>query len=306
MKLSRTNQEKAATFIQTRARPLEQARYSHSFQGGSAEDVLAALAEFQNGDGGFGNALEADLRLPESSALATSVGLQILREIQASAENALVQKAIRYLLDTFDAENQVWPITPAAGENAPHAPWWNYSEDMAQQWGGFLANPRAEIVGYLHEYAALVPADLRERLTIAVAAHLDETVDDMVMHDLMCYVRLAETTALPGDVRELLLPKLRKAFERLVARSPEQWGDYCLKPLEIIKSPDSPFTHNLDREIELNLDHELEKQQEDGSWAPVWIWGDQFPEAWPRAKLDWSGVLTLDALRLLQRFGRLE
>ncbi len=170
-----------------------------------------------------------------------------------------------------DRELRAYALTVAV-ENAPHAPWWNYSKDIAQQWGGFLANPRAEIVGFLHEYAPLVPADLRDRLTIAVAAHLDETVDEMVMFDLMCYVRLAETTALPGDVRELLLPKLRKAFERLVARSPEQWGDYCLKPLEIVKSPDSPFAQNLGQEIALNLDHELKKQQEDGSWAPAWTW----------------------------------
>ena len=35
---------------------------------------------FQNDDGGFGRALEPDFRLPASSAIATAVGFQYLRE----------------------------------------------------------------------------------------------------------------------------------------------------------------------------------------------------------------------------------
>jgi len=306
MKLSRADQETARAFIQQRARLLEQNLFAYHFQDGTSEDVLAALAEFQNPDGGFGNALEPDLRLPASSAIATTVGLQILREVQASSDHPLVQGAIQYLLDTYDAENQVWPIIPPAAADAPHAPWWNYSENLAEQWGGFLGNPRAEIVGYLHEHAGLVPAGLRDRLTIAVVDHLEESFPEMNMFDLMCYVRLTETRSLPGDGRELILPRLQEVFDRLVARNPDQWSEYCLKPLEIADSPDSPFASGLAREIDLNLDFEIERQQPDGSWAPAWSWGDNYPETWPRAEGDWKGVLTVRTLRVLKNFGRLE
>lgn len=304
-KLSEAALDRARSFIEERARPLERALYSYHFAGADPEPVLAALAEFQNSDGGFGRGLEPDFRLPASSALATTVGLQVLREVRTSADHPLVQSAIRYLLDSYDPEHQVWPIIPPTADSAPHAPWWGYSENLADQWGGFLANPRAEIVGYLHQYASLVPADLLDRLTIAQIDHLEGAQDEMVMFDLMCYVRLVETPTLPEDVRELTLPRIKKAADRLVVRDPGQWREYGLKPIDIVRSPDSPFIRGLEREIELNLDFEVERQAEDGSWPPAWTWGDLHPETWPTAEREWKGVLTLHTLKVLRDFDRL-
>ena len=303
--LAQNAQNKARSFIETQARPLERALYSHHFVAADLEPVLAALAEFQNPDGGFGHGLEPDFRLPASSVIATTVGLQVLREVHASANHPLVQGAIRYLLDTYDAENHVWPIIPPTADSAPHAPWWGYSENLADQWGGFLANPRAEIVGYLHEHASLVPPDLLDQLTLAQIDHLDEAQDQMVMFDLVCYLRLSETAALPEDVRELILPRIKKAADRLVARDPQQWRQYGLKPIDIIRSPDSPFIQGLEREIDLNLDFEIERQTEDGSWPPAWSWDDLHPEIWPIAECEWKGVLTLHTLKVLRDFNRL-
>ncbi len=42
------------------ARQIELALWQYYFENGSQESVLAALAMYQNADGGFGNALEAD------------------------------------------------------------------------------------------------------------------------------------------------------------------------------------------------------------------------------------------------------
>jgi len=305
VKLSEAALDKARSFIETQARPLERALYLYHFAEGNPEPVLSALAEFQNADGGFGHGLEPDFRLPASSALATTVGLQILREVRASTDHPLVQSAMRYLLDTYDPEHQVWPIIPSTADSAPHAPWWGYSENIADQWGGFLANPRAEIVGYLHEHASLVPGDLLDRLTIAQVDHLDETQAEIVMFDLTCYARLAETPALPEDVRELIVPRVKKAFDRLVVRDPKQWHEYGLKPIEIVKSPESPFIRGLEREVEANLDFEIGRQAEDGSWPPAWTWDDLHPETWPTAEAEWKGVLTLHTLKVLRNFDRL-
>lgn len=52
--------EKARSFIYHNARPLDIARWQYHFEGGSNEAVLTALAAYQNEDGGFGHALEAD------------------------------------------------------------------------------------------------------------------------------------------------------------------------------------------------------------------------------------------------------
>jgi hypothetical protein len=56
----------AETFIWDTARLLDRHRYALQFADGPAEPVLAALAGYQNPDGGFGHGLEPDLRCPSS------------------------------------------------------------------------------------------------------------------------------------------------------------------------------------------------------------------------------------------------
>jgi hypothetical protein len=306
MQLTRERQDRAKTFIYEHARPLERRLFSYHFQGGAAEDVLAELAKYQNADGGFGRALEPDLRLPASSALATTVGLQILRELDAPADHPLVQGAIRYLLDTYDAEIEAWPIIPSNANSAPHAPWWLYDENLSEGWRGFLANPRAELVGYLWNHASLVPDDLLNKLTGAAISHLNAHPEMFTDNDLLCYRRLAETRALPEDTRTNILEGLGPIVDRLVARDPTTWEQYVLKPLRVATSPDSPFVDVLAMEVKANLDYEIERQDEDGSWAPNRTWDDNDPEVWPEAEREWRGVLTVKTLKLLRGFGRLE
>jgi len=52
--------ERARKWICLNARPIDRARFAYLFENGSREAVLSALAEYQNEDGGFGHALEAD------------------------------------------------------------------------------------------------------------------------------------------------------------------------------------------------------------------------------------------------------
>jgi len=305
-KLTQEAYAKARAFIHEFARPLEKEIFAHEFEDGSVDAIFEALASFQNGDGGFGNAMEPDLRLPDSSVLATTVGLQVLREYNAGAGHPLVQSAMRYLMSTYDTEYGVWPIIPPTADSAPHAPWWGYSHDIADSWGGFLANPRAEIVGYLHDYAELVPDDLRARLTDAMLTHIERHADGIQMFDLHCYVRLLETKRLPPTVRTSLMDKLGPVVDRLVATDASEWEKYVLAPLEIVDRPESPFAAQLADAVAENLDFATSRQAENGAWEPKWSWGDSFPEAWAQAKVDWSGVITVRMLKIISRFGRLE
>ncbi len=79
MKLTTTQWENAAVFMQTMARPLEQTLFDYHFSNGSVATVLGQLAKFQNEDGGFGHGLEPDMQAADSSVLATTVALQRLR-----------------------------------------------------------------------------------------------------------------------------------------------------------------------------------------------------------------------------------
>lgn len=296
--------ERASDYVRTSARPLEQARLAY-LQGAPAEDVYTQLAQFQNEDGGFGHGLEPDLQSPTSTVLATTVALQILREVGAPAGHPLVSNAMRYLMAIYDAQVERWPLIDAAASEAPHAPWWTYDENLENAFGQFMANPRAEILVYLYDYPEHVPEDMRLRLTDAVLAHLEAAPDEMEMHDLLCYVRLVETRTLPEDVRAALLPKLRSVVDHIVARDPAAWEGYGLTPLAVVSSPHSPFAQQLADAIPANLDWLIAHQGVDGSWGPAWTWGDLYPDAWPAAEQDWKGVITVNTIRQLQSFGRL-
>ncbi len=304
-RLSREAQAAAQAFIFDQGRALEQAKYAFYFGDGDAGPVIEALAAFQNPDGGFGYALEPDLRLEGSSVIATTVGLQTLREFRVSGDHPLVKGALGYLLATYDSAQRVWPIIPSNIDDAPHAPWWVYSEDLAERWGGFLVNPRAEIVGYLHDYADLVPVDLTEQLTAAVIAYLDVHADQVGMFDLLCYIRLVETESLPAETRAQLVEALTPLVDALVVKDSAKWDSYVLTPLEVVEHPDAPFAELLAAPVAANLDFEVDRQGPDGAWGPTWSWGELHPEAWAQAKQEWSGIITLRKLRALERFGRL-
>ncbi len=240
--LSSAAMDRARTFIYSHARPLERALYAYHFESGSAEAVFDALAAFQNPDGGFGRALEPDVRLPESSALATTTGLQILRALGAESSHPLVSGAMRYLLSIYDMHHQAWPIIPPNVDSAPHAPWWFYRPDLTLH----LSNPRPEIAGYCILYADLVPAVLRESLLDSVLDHFDSLPDKMDLHDdLLCYVRLAETEPLPESIRAHLITKLDRMISASVSRDSAAWDGYVMRPLKAVRSPESPFAAGL-------------------------------------------------------------
>ena len=306
MKLSPDAQQRARSFVMEQGRPLEQALFRYHFEDGPAEAVLGELARFQNDDGGFGHGLEPDLRLAGSSVIVTTVALQHLRVLGAGEDNFLVQGAMRYLMATYDSALEVWPIIPSSVDEAPHAPWWAYDDQLAERWHGFKANPRAEIVGYLFEYPNLSPASLGKDLGEAVALYLETFAEKVETHDLLCYVRLVQTSALSEPLRSWLLLRLAPVVDRVVAKEPSAWAQYGLKPLWVAESPDSPFAGQLAGAIELNLDYEIEHQGADGAWAPSWTWFGQYDETWPQAEREWKGVLTIKTLLQLRSFGRFE
>ena len=60
------------------ARLLERSLFAHLFGRGSSQAILSALRAYRNLDGGFGHALEPDVRAPDSMPLHTELALRAL------------------------------------------------------------------------------------------------------------------------------------------------------------------------------------------------------------------------------------
>ena len=301
---------RARDFLKARARPLEQALFDYRFEDGPDTAVLAALAVFQNEDGGFGRALEPDVRTPSSSALATGIALSVLKVMGTPYTHPLVSAAVAYLGATFDDERQVWRAVPPDTNDFPHAPWWHdEAGSLAETFASFKVIPRAQLVGLLHHYAELSDATWLADLTEACVTDI-ESLDDEAFGgggDTLAYaLSLAETAMLAAPYRARLLSRLRDMVPAVVSDDPAEWDSYVATPLKIAPLPTSPVAALLHKGLQRNLDYLIEQQAEQGYWEPSWQWGERYPEAWERAREAWRGVLTLDALTSLRAYGRLE
>jgi hypothetical protein len=307
MLLSREKYNRARGFVAMHGRPLEAARLRVAFDGAPASEVWDALQPFRNTDGGFGHGMEPDLQTPESSALATTVALQVVRETRAltgvEPPAGLVAPALGYLRATVDRERLTWRIIPPGAESSPHAPWWSQAENDASL-DAWSLNPTAECLGYLYEYPAHASPELLTGLSDKILTYLAGQ-DTLAMHDFLCCKRWAETPGLDADMRSRLLDELGRLLEGVVCRDPAAWPGYVLRPVQVAEGPTSPFYPALREIIPANLDWEIEQQPPEGGWMPNWSWSDLYPEDWARAQVEWAGWITVEKLLLLKRYGRI-
>jgi hypothetical protein len=300
---------RARRFLKAEARPLDRALFEFRFEGAPAEAVASELAAYQNADGGFGHALEPDVRTPTSSALATGIALGVLKEIAYPASHDLVERAVQCLQGHFDPEGQVWRAVPPDANEHPHAPWWHDREgSLARTFDGFLIIPRAQIVSLLHHFSEAVPPQWLEDLTERTVAEIEtiETLGTGGGDDLAYTLTLAEEHALPERFRVRLLERLRAVVPRAVSTDPAEWNSYCIHPLKIVHKPTSPVADLVWDAIQVDLDYQIGHQHPEGAWEPVWTWGGAYPAAWERARQEWRGHLTLETLTVLRAFGRME
>src|SRR5690349_11519427 len=79
----------AISFVTTHARLLERRRLRHLLGEGSPDDVLVALDAHRNPDGGYGWALEPDLRSATSQPVAAMHALEVLADLRDTSSRAI-------------------------------------------------------------------------------------------------------------------------------------------------------------------------------------------------------------------------
>ena len=224
----------AATFISDNGTDLQCARYRFHFENQTAQDVTTALAAYQNDDGGFGHGLEGDLRTKNSSMICSTVALQVLKEIDARPDNAMIRDTMNYLVRQYHHKN--WSLIAGNCNDAPHAPWWKY-DGKVQCRRHFYANPGAEILSYLLAFPNDMCRQTTSNLTVRALVHLE--TESLDMHVFLCYARLYETVS--QDFQNQMLPHFpRWAFERVKVDAID-WEEYCLMPLDVVCEPNSIF-----------------------------------------------------------------
>lgn len=104
------------------------ARWQYHFENSKKEAVLNALSYYQNEDGGFAYALEADSFNPFSTPIQIWEATEILREILFTDANHPIIKGILQYLERgkdFSLEHNQWMNIVASNNDYPHAIWWS-------------------------------------------------------------------------------------------------------------------------------------------------------------------------------------
>lgn len=294
---------KAEDYIKINCRPLEQTRFDYLFKNGSVDHVIEELKKFQNTDGGFGNGLEPDFLLPDSSPLVTTLAFQFLDEI-TNANEEIIENAIKYLENSFEKTRKGWIAASKDINDYPHAPWWNWEKEKRQtsideSWG----NPSAEIIGYLWKYQKyLNQLDINKLVAYAINYWNTKTYFDSE-HEVYCFIRLYKH--LPPEQREKLEKTLITATKQLVTFDPTSWTNYVPQPIHFADNPNFFLFDAVKEGIEANLDYLVTSINENGVWSPNWSWG-QYEAEWEKSKIEWQGILTVRNLRILHDYDRIE
>ena len=281
-----TDRAAAEHFIWSAARLVDRHRYAMLFADGPAEAVVEALRGYRNSDGGFGHALEPDLRCPSSQPAPTLYALEILGEAGA-ADNELARGARAWIAQVAEPDGGVPSVLPGF-EDYPHAPW-------------FTPEPGSV-------------------LTLALAAVLyagGVAGDDWLAHATDWCWRAIATNEQPGGywlkyacafldavpdedrAREAIGSLATRIDPSAVAPVGGVEGE-ALRPLDLSPRPDSRSRGLVtDAQVEVHLDALESEQQEDGGWMFDWL-------AWsPAQTTDWRGNITIRALTWLRDNGRL-
>lgn len=274
--------DRARRFIYSEARLLERLLFEVKFEGAEPETIGRLVSAYQNPDGGFGHALEPDVRCPESQPLFVEMGLSAMQD--ARWRDREISLSICSFLEKISNGGGLVPILLPSALESPHAAHWTST-------GKPGINPTAGICGLLH-YQGIEHPWLTRATDTCCELLLRNPPDEA--HSLLCAARLAEhlpDRQVAGNLIDRIAEALPKARFYISSVSAEEYG---LTPLHYAPFPASSLRPLFTQEqIEQHLEGLMSKQQEDGGWPISWS-----PPG-PASQSEWRGRGTLEALLTL-------
>lgn len=271
--------ERARGFFATWGRELDRAIFAFHFDGGSREELLAALGRYQNEDGGFGHGLEPDIAAPDSHPFATELALLTCLQADVPRDHPLLARAVAYLEATQDDDGG-WRFSPAIHEHEL-APWF-----AGWEWPNL--NPACTIAGHLRELG-LGSTRLHERVA-ALFARLARPED--LLSDEYYAVRPYAYYFLPASdhpqaelYRAGVLWWLIRQHRAGTLADAGHFFDYVRHPATYTGQHLPPAI------LDAQLDRLAAEQTGDGGWPSPY--GDH-----------WRGWITTQGLLTLRAFGR--
>ncbi len=284
----------AVTFVEANARLLDRRRAELVLGTGTRERVVAALRPYANADGGFGSALEPDVRGPHSEPTAALTSLEVLAEIGmlGSPTTAdLVRGVAAWVAGVAEAGGGV-PFVVAATAEHPRGPWMQPTPGGCHLTFGLAgALHGRELpwvgVGTAWCWARLEAEEPLDAYSVKFALDFLDAVPDDHPDAGRADAAVERLRALVGPDGSIPVPGGTDG-ERL------QLLDVAPRPQGRSRAL---FTED---QVAADLARLEAGQQDDGGWTFDWL-------AWsPGQSAEWRGIVTLRALHVLAAHGRLD
>jgi len=281
--------ERGRRFIWENGRLLERAIFTWRFMEGPPGQVVAVLRAYQNADGGFGQALEPDVRAPDSQPLFVEFGLRTLYEC-GLRDGGLARAACDFLARHADLQRGI-PTLFETFEDYPHAGHWSRqaTQPAMDRLAGLVGLARWQ--GVVHPWLAAAEP-------LCLAYLLSERLDDAhSIQNAFCLAESMQDRAAAQGLFDKLAGDLAQANFYCAEAPVDRYG---LTPLQFAPAP-SAYCRPIFRgdQIEAHLQDLAAQQESDGGW-PV-RWGP--PGA--AALLEWRAYGTLRALCVLRAYGKI-
>ncbi|MBF8185837.1 hypothetical protein ITP53_08795 [Nonomuraea sp. K274] len=278
--------DRAERYLQLHGRLIDRLRFDALFRGGSRERVLDALRCYQNPDGGFGHALEPDLRGAGSQPEPVEVAFWILAELDAF-DSPMVPAACDYLLRVSAQDGGVPFVLPSV-RGTPSAPWWQADDDPP----GHLV-PTASLAGLLHEHGITHPwLPAATDFCWSRIASLEE----MSPYDARAVVTFLNLVP-DRDRAEAEFARLRDAILATVAFDPHETGHAHFPPDFAPEPSRLPLfsAEVMDTHLDVLMATRFDDEAVGVNWS-VWT---------PVVAHEWGGHLAVHRLKTLRAYGRL-
>lgn len=297
MNLSKQSFKKARDFILTNARMIERRLFHYYFENQDPKGIYHAIYAYRNSDGGFGHGMEPDTASPESQPLFTIMAMETLDEVGLLNSELIESDFLPYFESIITQKGGVpWMFKPRS--DYPCEPHFK----SVKEWAALSTT--APLLGMLEKY------NFKRAWMEKAESFVWSEFERILEKHAFCYL------CVPRWVFFLKHTKNRKKAEEIITRikdsiiennvlctdtSDDGWGLYE-KPHSLNYAPrPNSLLSDLFTEDQINSDLTtlIQKQKEDGRWDTWYGISDG-------TKLEWAGIQTLLALKVLKDYDRID
>lgn len=303
--------QEVRSWIYLNARQIELTLWQYFFENGNKEAVLSALSFYQNEDGGFGNALEADSWNPNSSPYTTLYAINILKYIDFNDTNHSIMQGIFKFLESgkYFCEKG-WLFNIPSNNDYAHAPWWTYNSEANEVESiGVTAGLGSFIMRFydsnsdLYKKAMLVSKHIIEKLKA------QSNYGDMGVGGYIVLLETIQQLGIQGNFDyEFLLHTTKKLVNNSIERDTSKWAYYCVRPSNYITDPGSIFYGDNEGIVQTELDYLIDTRGKNGVWDITWSWfenNEKYAKEFAISENWWKAYKAIENIIFLKKFGRL-